>query len=537
MSLFALEAKAGLQVPIPLAEDAKAKVTLGCCFESMPPRGYAPIWVTINNFSGASREWTFRFSGLNYYSAGNNVNLSSKAAVTVENNATRTIPLLVPLGTGHDGGSVMLRVAVEGYGTGSGVTQMFGRGTSSSGHPITRFVVVSNSLGTGMWSQLGSLLTGHAKELNGSLVDPGALPGDWRGLAGVYAIWLSEGEVNQLSLAQRSALRTWVQMGGLLKICGAASIPADFQVAGFGSAETAEARLEAAEVDKTLSSLREAPADMLLSMQPASTGLDPVAPNVPGLLAFMALFALVVGPVNIFVLAGSRRRQRLFWTTPLISVGASAILIAFILLQDGVGGNGERDAFVYVVPLEHKEIVLQYQRSRTGLLLGSSFQTADAVFIEQAPPSGYSVPGKTRNLENDGATFTGDWFTSRSLQVQQIASVVSTRGEIAVVNAPEMRDHNAAPVILSTFSVPFEKLIYTDAQHRQWTGQNVQAGQKQTLTAGSGGSNSPGSGTPMRDEPETFAATSRDSSVLAGTLPSIHWRDRPVTYLGPVTFP
>ena len=44
--------------------------------------------------------------------------------------------------------------------------------------------------------------------------------------------------------------------------------------------------------------------------------------------AILIAFGIIVGPVNLFVIARQGRRHRLFWTTPLISLIASLLLIA-----------------------------------------------------------------------------------------------------------------------------------------------------------------------------------------------------------------
>lgn len=269
--------------------------------------------------------------------------------------------------------------------------------------------------------------------------------------------------------------------------------------------------------------------------------LSPVTPNAPALMAFLAVFAGVVGPVNVFLLAGERRRQRLFWTTPLISVTASALLLGFILLQDGLGGRGMRSALVYVSPKEHSESVLQEQTCRTGLLLGAGFKTRDPALLEFVAPAGGRESSRDCDEGGDGVSYGGAWFASRSLQTHRIEAVVPTRAEITLLNAAEVEAGSAAPVILSSFPAPLMELTYTDAQHRRWKGKEVQTGLKQELAPGAAGPVFSSEEAPNSPQlyvaANTFTATSRDSSVFVDTLRSIHWMDSPVTYFGPVTIP
>src|SRR4051812_44766524 len=58
------------------------------------------------------------------------------------------------------------------------------------------------------------------------------------------------------------------------------------------------------------------------------------------LAVFLVLFAMIVGPVNLFVFAPADKRHRLFVTTPIIALVAALGLGVTILMQDGTGGHG-----------------------------------------------------------------------------------------------------------------------------------------------------------------------------------------------------
>ena len=88
----------------------------------------------------------------------------------------------------------------------------------------------------------------------------------------------------------------------------------------------------------------------------------------------LVLFGILVGPVNLFVLAKSGRRHRLFITTPLISLGASLLLILLIIFQDGFGGRGMRRVLMEVRPDagQNAAFLHQEQIARTGILTGTA---------------------------------------------------------------------------------------------------------------------------------------------------------------------
>jgi hypothetical protein len=532
-------ARARTEVTVDMDSDAKARITLGSCFDNVTVNGYAPIDITINNHSGATRQWTFDFSSPGY-SYGDMDNMASTFNVSVENNSTRTIPVIVPMSIGSRGYSTPLQVRVNGYGCKGGVEQTFGA-NNGSGKTPTSYVVMSESLGTSIWSSLTSQLQSSGRDLAGSTVNPQDLPDDWRGLTGVSELWLTGNELNDLSATQRYAVVTWVHTGGRLMLCGAPEIPDDLKWSGFGETKLLPAKLnlnQAEELIKVLPTYTNAPGNDTTS-NAQYYKLQNVKPNVALLGSFMACFGLLVGPLNIFFI-GRKRRERLLWTTPLMSIGASALLFGIIAMQDGAGGHGYRSAVICLSPHDHNAVVIQEQMSRTGLLLGSAFETRDPVWMSHLDLPTTNQQG--RSLRVDGKNFSSAWFTSRAFQVQRLVSAVPTRAEITLLNGGDVAN-GAAPIIESSMDSPLKNLMYVDSQHRMWKGANIETGEKQTLAPAAQSDWTmihlpAGAGDSLRshvDDPNLFWATAEQSTDYIATLNSIHWTDAPVTYVGPVT--
>ncbi|HEX9986565.1 MAG TPA: hypothetical protein VGF69_25130 [Thermoanaerobaculia bacterium] len=65
----------------------------------------------------------------------------------------------------------------------------------------------------------------------------------------------------------------------------------------------------------------------------------PLLPNQPlpatSMFSIMLVFAIVAGPVNLFVLARRNKRIWLFWTVPLLAIVASVIIVASLLINEG----------------------------------------------------------------------------------------------------------------------------------------------------------------------------------------------------------
>jgi hypothetical protein len=541
----AATAGARMEQDMGVRPDSGVKITLGSCFDNLSLAGFAPVDVTINNHSGEPRKWVLEFSSPGY-TYGNMDTISSTFVVTAEDNGTRTIPLLVPATDPSGVQMPPVQVRISGYGVDGSDSQQIGA-RSWNGKKATAFVAISESLGTKIWSDLQKHLDDNGRDLIGSTVNPDELPEDWRGLTGVAALWLRQDELDHLDPAQRNAIQTWVHTGGQLMLCGAASVPGDMRFPGFGAVTLLPASLDIEATRDAIDRLPRHASDFDAFGSPQRALLAAVSPNVPLLSSFMAIFAFVIGPFNIYALA-RRRRERLFWTTPLISLGASGLLVGMIVIQDGAGGHGVRGATVCIFPQSRTAVVAQEQLSRTGLLFNSSFETRDPAWIEQlgiqrSNPSGYNPMQDTgRELQNDGNSYGRNWFASRAAQAQRIITVTPTRAEITLMNAADAAT-GAAPVIVSSFATTLDTILYIGPDQRRWQGKDVRTGQRQTLeldnaasvmipsTDLSGGSIRPANSI----QPGMFWAAASQSSDYVATLGSIHWTDEPVTYVGPVT--
>ncbi|MES2706891.1 MAG: hypothetical protein V4726_09850 [Verrucomicrobiota bacterium] len=264
----------------------------------------------------------------------------------------------------------------------------------------------------------------------------------------------------------------------------------------------------------------------------------------------LLIFGVLVGPVNLFYFAGPGRRHRLFFTTPLISLGASAVLILVILFQDGAGGAGTRVALIEIRPDDNSAYLRQYQLSRTGVLFGGGFVTAEPSCLTPLilPPSRWTrlkppdmSGGDGQHLtEPDPLGYGGDWFQSRSEQAQLLETIRPGRGRL------ELKPGTGAPVIVSSLGCRLEQIFYTDSAGKIWTSNAA-------LTTG-------GTATLreavdrefedfLRDQTKQFPIGTFDSTgnrkfialsrdPLAGfadTLKSIQWSDDRAILYGPLT--
>ena len=534
---------------IPLEGDAEAKITASCCFNPLPLAGYAPIVIAISNDSVRAQRWEFHFQSpvFTYVSTDS---MTFATGLEVPNRSTRSFKLLVPLASrGPDAGFLsQLGVSVAGYhANGASLTGF--PPLRHSGKPLSAFVAISDSLASVSMGLIEKELIGTQIDLAATRFDPSKLPDDWRAFVGINALWMKYGEFAFLSSVQRGALHDWVLRGGSLFVSGGTDLDPQFSSTGFGKVVFLEK--EALDVQQTAKAIRELEKTSLEHQLGQSYGSEWKAVSKVGVIkfnatlviGFMAVFAILVGPINLFVFARGIRRYRLFWTTPLISVAASILLLLIIILQDGFGGYGSRVALVYVGSVEKRDVVLQEQIARTGVLLGSSFQTRDPTFIV---PIKLGTPknGRKRSYDNSDTFFDGEWFVSRALQPHWIESVAPSRAGVALLNSAEIHQSHAAPIIVSNINGALEQVRLRDDNGSIWSAENVKTGERVTLKPDQAPLNFlPEEAGPrlramwaeVQDRKNYFYAISRESDQLVQTLPSIRWKNDRVLFVGPVS--
>jgi hypothetical protein len=266
---------------------------------------------------------------------------------------------------------------------------------------------------------------------------------------------------------------------------------------------------------------------------------------------FIAIFGILIGPVNLFVLAGPKHRQRLFWTTPLLSLAGSGILVMLMILQDGIGGSGSRFTLAILQPDQKKMSLVQEQASKTGVLFKSSYTMDEQAWTEPliVPKEGSAFGNSEdarRHHTKEGDVCTGDWFSSRSVQSQLLMTVRPSRAAIEVFPPA---DAGGPPSLLSSIEVTLEKVLIIDDELHYWKVEDLGTGEKKVMQPSSlkeyqdwhkerltseGGRVTTTISEACKNSPGYAYAESKNAARLAlKTLPSIRWNSERLVFMGP----
>lgn len=486
LSSPAAQAAGGFSHSVTMDPETRDSITVSSMMDNMPTVGFVPLKVVIDNRSATDRSWSLSHERLDASWIRSSWTFPVKAGSRGE------FAILVPLKTGNFGYRWGMQYNWSGPGVNYPLMQLPQTGTRSSSGSLP-FIGISDSLHTKHWSQL----QGEDSNLMGTSLALVDAPADWRAYSGLDQIWMSSSEWTGLPNDVKNGLLEAITFGSdLVLVCpneaDAAAVKASFNhdgaetrnhwYRGAGRIELMIAANHNLSISKTMNVIRPAPRKAgAFEGSNASTLLtDAVAPigtAGPLVLLFIVLFGVIAGPVNLFVLAPVGRRHRLFVTTPLISLAGALILALSIFIQDGTGGSGTRVIHAQILPDQKRLLITQEQMARTGLLLGSSFATAESTWVQplgETSTPGYSRANLTHSLAPDG-THSGDWFRSRTRQRHVIQSVRPSRAAIEFTPGE-------SPSILSTMEASLKTLYVKAPDGTFWKAQNVSPGSRTPLT-------------------------------------------------------
>ena len=490
-------------------DGGNAKVTIRTPFENLPSEGAIPFEVEIENNRDQAGTWNIKFEGDNIRDSF----VSASYDFTVEAHATNKFSVALPLAIKSSYSWLSIQPVLSGNGVN---TDAFPPVTlNRGGGPAPLLSVFSNTLHSKVdWAaETTDRQTRGKTAFFESGVNPAALPSDWKGLTGVGSLLLTDTDWLGLRSEQRQAILDYVAMGGRLGIFVSgqtASKPESLELPidvsgslpsypnygyrlgiGFIGLEDkrdfSDSYLEFFILTGVRTSLLDTAHTYVDSTWSIGDAVGKVLVNAPLIILIVVLFSTLVGPVNLIYFAPSNKRIRLFWTTPVISLGASALLFFGILIVDGLGGKGRQAVVIYSVPKLHQELVLQEQASRTAVLVSTDWKNVDDALVYQIPQffqnNGYgnTDPGTDDKYFISGQNMSGSWFKSRSIAWQYLRLIRSTRSCLTIMNLKEVEAGKESPKIVSSFPVTLTE-AHLSVGDKCWVAHSILPGQPTDCT-------------------------------------------------------
>jgi hypothetical protein len=538
--------------------------------------GFVPIVVTIANATSVDRVWTVEGAHSRSYGAG----IVPETRLAVPAGSLGRVTLYID--PGLSGSYSQIYVTVRGYGLIGGeqgfsmesLNPSMSTVTMSGYSSATSVPLLPSAISSSALAKCGDALKGYSAFPASAALELTAAPDDWRGWSALSCLLLDESDWIAMSAGQRKALLDWVGLGRRAGLMVTDQSPQRLDRIGLPAADPDGRRrvgagelvsvpwdgveFDAAELDRFLDGQPLHPRSDRLTQYSTfdpSTGssvwfsgftklfnvFGPRQLPVVAILCFIVILALVAGPLNLLVLAGPGRRSRMFWTTPLVSLLATAVLLGLVFLRDGVGGAGARRVLCLLMPEQNAVAIIQEQFSRTGVLFSSSFAIQEPSWMR---PLAYE--DKQAGLtEVDGRRRQGDWFSSRSDRGHIVETVRPSRAKIEFAVGGD-----APPAVISSIEVPLERLFLIDESGNYWKAENIGTGQRKplepsdadaytrwydSLAADAGPIRAAAIAAVRNRRGHVYADASPAAKIAVETLPSIRWVDDKAFFIGPFT--
>jgi hypothetical protein len=487
-------------------------VEVEALFSILPSSGFAPVRVTISNRTSSPANLSLncisKYGSEQYYRGSvGKLKTESSFSVAAKGGETQTVDLLVPVSatvvsSSHGSDSGRLEINSVGVVKASGVLDTAG-GTDFPKVLLSDvlFTAHGSSLDAAVTSAIGSSSYYRGNVTFSGKFSPKTMPEDWRAYAGYDAVIMQDGDWQEISRGARNAICKWIKMGGHLRVYSASSGTIMEEIRpGSGGLTELQSGNGKVTVEKPpllpkrlVDDVKKGHAEGFHQAQVLSNDYSSMIWGLQKrmeekkfdyalFIVVLIVFGIVVGPVNLFVFAKAGMRHKLFFTTPLISLGASILMIGLIFFQDGLGGRGYRVQHIQIEAEgeDFHSYVRQEQFCRTGVQLGNRFEVTESATMTPVPLAESQWARLYNGLRNDqnykteltekGFRSSGDWLQSRSEQAQVLRAVVPSRARI------EAKLGDEGYVLQSYFEYEIEEFGFMDQDGKYWKARGIMPG-------------------------------------------------------------
>lgn len=520
----------------------------------IPSRGFYPVRIAIENRSAKDGQWRVSFT------KSYNLQEITSFDLRVPRGSKQTFEAMIPF---PDVENRVIHMDIDGPGIESRKNHLH----SLNPRVADFYLAIESDFAIRNKGPIEAEISSNRYFTTSANLTLPELSDDLRAYSGIDIILMRRADWERLEGAHRQTLKQWIIQGGQLVLASATTDTGSPPVGLPKSSANGQGkwRIGWGEVKliKELDGLIE-PSELLASIircdQHDNTDSwllwdydvgDIVLPA--GLLSVMVIvIAVVICPLNLWLAARSRSPARVIWTTPVLALGASLLLVIFILFKDGIGGSGKRFLLAFLDAESRTIAMIQEQVSRTGVLLRRDFQLPRNAVIHQIDIHYGSDWSQFFDRREQGhlkyapdGTCEGDWFRSRAIQGHIIQQTEASRSELALRS-----NSGGAPTVFSSIDLDLSQLYLIDDHGNAWKTNDLQAGEDLPLASSSlkelqewwGNSGGMAGGhirnalqkTPIAPG-HFYAEVKPDARRFIPTLESIRWADDKILIYGTFT--
>jgi hypothetical protein len=213
--------------------------------------------------------------------------------------------------------------------------------------------------------------------------------------------------------------------------------------------------------------------------------VDDVGVPVKGLMFLMFVFVVVIGPLNLMVLARMKRKLWLFWTVPAISFATCVLVIGYMAVTEGWQGRSRVEGFTVLDENSRRASTLGWTGFYTPLLpSGGLHFGAETEVSYQNGEENYGYGYRRRNAS--GSPLTIDWSRDQHLASGWLtprvpAHFVLRKSELRRERVTIASGADGAPEAVNGLGADLTTLWYQDAAGNSFRADGVPAGGRAAL--------------------------------------------------------
>lgn len=314
-------------------------------------------------------------------------------------------------------------------------------------------------------------------DLGGVSLKLDSIPVDPRTFLNTSGMWIAASDWNKSGVALKQQVKDWVRAGGWMhlhrdELIPKGELPDVAGTLGLGKVVDVGPFPATNEVAKSLiqsiAGLEKNPyPGCVEDYQNWASQLTPrFGGSAVVLILFLAGFSVIAVPLNLRFFAPTRRRHRLFVTIPVISAIALAGLVGAVVIRDGVGGVGVRNALLLFTPGETRAALYQEQLSRCGMMAMRGFELPEELMFSMLRGQ------RAGQFLRSGRELSGDWFRSREVQGHVVQGWVPSRSSVVLKEGLS----KGAPVLESSLASALAPVYFTGADGRHWKADKLEPG-------------------------------------------------------------
>ncbi len=312
---------------------------------------------------------------------------------------------------------------------------------------------------------------------------------NWLGYTVYQAVLMTQKELDSLPADIQRALRRYVEVGGRLLVYhetddAELTVPADMKgTRGFDGAEELGLGVivKSPRSGKWPESFWNVWTTENAAMAENHSGAD-AQRHVPvrSLLALVIGFAILIGPVNIWILARRQKRMWLWWNVPLISFLTCLTVFAYSLLAEGVHTRSSQAVLTVLDESTHHAASLGSVYYYTPLSLpdGLRFSPDTEVSDPEQLDNFWRRTGRAKSLDwTKDQHLTSGWVSPRIPANYAIRKSEIRRERLAI-----RKGDDGTVTVVNGLGADLESVLVRSSDGSFWEGSNIPGGAEQKLT-------------------------------------------------------